>query len=154
MIRNAAPADAGAIARVHRRAVEQLCAGHYPPEQIRAWAVPRGLPPFEEVLARTLVLVYEREGAVAGFGQLDPEAAEIISLFVDPDRAGKGIGTALLAALEDAARRSGLKRLRLNSSLNAAGFYESRGYRREGPCTQLLPDGVTRVECIRMSKGL
>ncbi len=154
MIRNAVAADAGAITLVHKLAVEQLCAGHYPPEQIRVWAVPRGVPPFEQTLAETLVLVYEREGAVAGFGQLDAEAGEITSLFVNPAHAGQGVGTALLTALEDAARRAGLARLRLNSSLNAAAFYESRGYRREGHCSQLLPDTVTRMACIRMSKVL
>jgi DNA-3-methyladenine glycosylase I len=51
---------------------------------------------------------------------------------IDSVRPGRGIGTALLAAVEEQARRAGCRRVWLvttNDNLNALGFYQKRGYR-------------------------
>lgn len=46
---------------------------------------------------------------------------------------GRGIGTALLNALIDAARARGLGQVALNAQCSAVGFYERLGFVPEGP---------------------
>ena len=57
---------------------------------------------------------------------------EVRAVYVHPDHARHGVGSALLAELEGYARGRGLDRLSLQSSLNAVGFYERAGYERVG----------------------
>jgi GNAT superfamily N-acetyltransferase len=57
-------------------------------------------------------------------------ACELTSLNASPS--GRGIGTALLAAAEAAAREAGCRRLRIittNDNVDALRFYQRRGYR-------------------------
>ena len=78
------------------------------PATVRAWVEAcreRGLP----------VIVAERDGVVAGFGSLAPFRAYSgfrhtveHSLYVDPAAKRRGVGRALLAALEERARAGGL----------------------------------------------
>ncbi|MFH1468510.1 MAG: GNAT family N-acetyltransferase [Pseudomonadota bacterium] len=46
---------------------------------------------------------------------------------------GRGLGRALMAALEDRARGRGLPRVVLNAQLSVLGFYEKLGYQAQGP---------------------
>lgn len=55
-------------------------------------------------------------------------------LFVLPEFQGRGIGRSLVqAAVEGCRARSLRKKIELNSSSNAAGFYEAIGFRQTGP---------------------
>lgn len=60
----------------------------------------------------------------------DAEAAhgEVRAVYVHPDHARRGVGTALLSELERRARKRGFEALVLTASLNAVPFYEHRGY--------------------------
>jgi GNAT superfamily N-acetyltransferase len=66
-----------------------------------------------------------------------PEAAEDVGeikrMYVTPGARGTGVAAALLAALEDAARERGMRRLVLETGLKqpeAIRFYEKSGYQR------------------------
>jgi DNA-3-methyladenine glycosylase I len=82
-------------------------------------AAPSGFAAFER--ARPIGLVtYAIEG----------DACEIVT--IDALHEGAGIGTALLAAVTEAAQRAGCRRLWLvttNNNLRALGFYQKRGFR-------------------------
>nr|AYC80141.1 GNAT family N-acetyltransferase [uncultured bacterium] len=79
---------------------------------------------------------------------------EITGVYVHPAHVGRGPGKALLDAVERNALARGIKRLELNSTLTAAGFYERNGYRwLEPKMFTLRPSGV-QLECIRMGKDL
>jgi ribosomal protein S18 acetylase RimI-like enzyme len=55
-------------------------------------------------------------------------------LFVSPKFQGRGIGRLLVDAAVEACRdRSPCKKIQLNSSTNACGFYEAVGFRQTGP---------------------
>ena len=75
------------------------------------------------------------DGTPAGCGAIkryDDETAEIKRMFTTPAGRGKGIGRAILARLEDEARRIGYVRARLETGtplVEAIGLYESVGYR-------------------------
>lgn len=53
---------------------------------------------------------------------------KIVLLHVDPAWRGRGIGTALLKAMEEKALRTGSATLRVSSTMSARRFYESQGF--------------------------
>ena len=66
-----------------------------------------------------------------GVGRLDEAAGELRRMYVVPAQRGKGLGRALLQALEGAARDLGYRTLRLetgNEAPEALGLYTSSGY--------------------------
>ncbi|AGN02944.1 GCN5-like N-acetyltransferase [Salinarchaeum sp. Harcht-Bsk1] len=74
---------------------------------------------------------------IAGFGDVrfeppeyldEPADGGIRAVYVDPDHAGEGVGSALLRRLEVEARDEGLDSLGFLASVNARGFYERHGY--------------------------
>lgn len=74
---------------------------------------------------------------IVGFGDVRFESPEYLqesadggvrAVYVDPDHAGEGVGSALLERLEETAHDRGLDSLGLHASVNARGFYEERSY--------------------------
>jgi ribosomal protein S18 acetylase RimI-like enzyme len=111
-----------------------------------------GGQPYETLLrdvsgrvANSDVLVAELDGRVVGTvtfvdGQRalsevdDPDAATIRMLGVSTEARGRGIGRALVVECIERARRSGRRRVRLDTRTSmtvAHGLYESLGFRRE-----------------------
>jgi GNAT superfamily N-acetyltransferase len=86
-----------------------------------------------------LFLVARQDGAVIGCVGLLllPDAiGEVRRVFVDPVARRRGVGARLLRAVEDAARRHGVTRLRLDSSsglVEAQRLYARHGYREAAP---------------------
>ena len=79
------------------------------------------------------VVLWEDGRAVAGGGvkRLDVRACEIKRMYVAPDARGRGLGSALLAALEDMARDLGYAVARLDTGAKQPGvrrMYEDAGY--------------------------
>ncbi|WP_255195064.1 GNAT family N-acetyltransferase [Halorarius litoreus] len=131
-VRLATPDDAQALPDLHSDAVEAFGPGHYTPEQVDRWSsrgerTPEGYPVDEPAQHFTVCV---RDGEVAGFGHLAIEAEAVHAVYVHPDHARAGVGSALLAELEGFARGRGVDTLALQSSLNAVGFYEQAGYDR------------------------
>lgn len=70
--------------------------------------------------------------ACAGLRLIAPETAELTRVYVRPDLRGTGGGSALLAALETAARALGARRIRLDTRsdlVEARELYAKHGYR-------------------------
>ncbi|MCJ8142910.1 GNAT family N-acetyltransferase [Ancylobacter sp. A5.8] len=157
---DARPDDAADLLRVHRAAIRSTAAGFYSPEIIAAWA-PLPIPP-EHVDALALRLdngieeavVARAKGAgVVGFGSFVPGRRELRAVYVHPDYGRRGIGAAMLAALERRARKYGLRELVMDASLNAEAFYHRHGFVTENTGEHVLPGGL-RMACIRMRKPL
>jgi N-acetylglutamate synthase-like GNAT family acetyltransferase len=130
-LRDARAADADAIARL----LGQL---GYPTE---AGAVVRRLERLAVVGDR--VLVADVDGRVAGLAHLqvtpslerERPVAKIGALVVDEAQHGRGVGRALVRALEDEARLRGCELLFLTSAdrrSDAHAFYERVGFERSG----------------------
>jgi putative acetyltransferase len=87
---------------------------------------------------RDVYVVAFLDGVAVGCGsirQLDGATAEIQRMYVHRDHRRRRIGQAVLAHLEDEARRLGYSRLRLETGdrqAAAMAFYEASGYRRIG----------------------
>jgi len=85
----------------------------------------------------SFLVLYDDGRAVAGGGvkRLDDEACEIKRMYVVPEARGRGLGQALLDALEDEARRLGYEIARLDTGEHqphAQRMYERAGYRPIG----------------------
>jgi GNAT superfamily N-acetyltransferase len=69
--------------------------------------------------------------AVGVVRRLAPGVGEIKRMYVVPEARGRGVGRALLAALEDAARALGYERVRLDTGVSqqhARALYASAGF--------------------------
>lgn len=84
------------------------------------------------------VVLFSDGAPVAGGGFKDlgaDDACEIKRMYVIPPERGNGLGPALLAALEDAARAAGYRRVRLDCGEHqprVADLYRRQGYRDVG----------------------
>ena len=56
------------------------------------------------------------------------DAAKVRAIFVHPDFARQGLGSLILATVEDAARAAGFKRFEMGSTLTGVPLYRLKGY--------------------------
>ena len=90
------------------------------------------------------------EGRALGCGamrDLEPGVAELKRMYVRPEARGRGLGRAILEALEDEARRRDVTVLRLetgHAQHEAVGLYERAGYRRI-PCWGAYAEGDVSI---------
>ena len=151
-----------------------LGAGYYTPAAVEA-AVRYVCVPDRELIEDGTYLVAELDGRLVGCGGwslrrkayagpadhrtdadlLDPltEPTCIRAMFTAPDVARRGVGRAILAAAENAARAAGFSRARLGATLSGEAFYRRSGYGEIGRETAALPDG-TAFAVVLMAKDL
>ncbi|MBI3964691.1 MAG: N-acetyltransferase [Chloroflexi bacterium] len=159
-IRDATPADAGAIAAIYNQGIEDRVATLETvlrdADERRAWLAERG--------PRHPVLVAVDGGAVLGWGSLNrfnprPAYDYVVDFSVYVERAsrGTGVGGQLLRSLEERARSIGYRKMVLAAfPTNAAGMrlYERHGFSTVGIYReQGLLDGAW-VDVIVMEKLL
>ncbi len=153
VIRRATPEDNDSIGRIHVRAIKEICASHYAPEEIEAWAKPRRPDYYVESIRSKEFYVAEENGNIIGFGTLNQASGEVEAVYIVPEVVRGGIGQKILCKLEERARDLGLKSLHLNSSLNAVPFYQRSGYERQKETKHRLSSGV-EIGCVVMKKEI
>ncbi len=85
-------------------------------------------------------------GRCVGTGRairVDARTCQIGRMAVATDHRGKGVGAAMLEALENMARLRGLSEIVVRSQLPSEPFFRKRGYFSEGPA--FLDQGVPHV---------
>jgi putative acetyltransferase len=163
-IRRATRSDARGILEVHRRAVHELAAEEYEKESLEAWSPPVDADRVEGFVEASfegdeeaeLFVAIEGESdddRVLGFSAVVPSEEELRAVYVRPEAARRGLGTALLRQAEWAAAQNGAERLELDASRNAVPFYEEQGYDRVECVSHEVGDGV-EIECVRMEREL
>lgn len=127
------PSDLAEALTVFREAVHRCAARDYSPEQLAVWA-PRLIDAGAWARKRTSrrTWVAERSGEVIGLSDLGPDGS-IELLYVHPDHEGSGVGQALLAEVELAAREDGLARLHADVSLTGRRCFSRRDFHTAGP---------------------
>jgi putative acetyltransferase len=151
------PDEARRFLEIHHEAVRHLAVEDYPASVIDAWAP---LPVTDDAVAwlvanrdNELRVMAEMDGTPVGIGALVVRGTELRACYVLPDAARRGVGTALVAAIEDMARERGLTQLRLQSSLTAEPFYTALGYVAERRRKLRLRPGIA-MAAITMHKPL
>lgn len=84
-------------------------------------------------------------GMVSGVATADAGVLELISLWVSPAARGRGVGDALIAAVDAWAARTDAHTLRLAvvaRNVHATALYERHGFRDTGELGDVAPDGV------------
>lgn len=132
VVREMRDEDARAFLEVHHAAVRHIAVDDYPPQVIEAWAP---LPITEAAVAAVAAnpegeirFVAESDGCLVGLACVILADGELRACYVAPEAARKGVGSALLAKIEETARNAGLTHLHASSSLTAESFYRSQGY--------------------------
>lgn len=127
---NLRPAQAGdgqAVFEVTRDSVRELAKGSYSAEQIAGWMGERTAETYEKLIAGGRMVVAEQDGRIVGF--VDAEPGEVTRLFLLADAAGFGLGKKLLEIGIANARLGHDGPIKLESTLNAEGFYARHGFR-------------------------
>ncbi len=122
------PADVATLAALFRASIETLAADDYDDGQRDAWAsaVNDGAA-FGARLAAELTIVALVDGDIAGFASLR-DNTHFDMLYVRPDLARRGVGSALADAIEKLAGARGTKALSVDASDAARDFFAARGY--------------------------
>ncbi|WP_049901755.1 GNAT family N-acetyltransferase [Halococcus agarilyticus] len=141
-VRAATVADVDGIQRIARRAwratygdflaeaaIDAILDDWYAAEELEASITAEG----------SVYLVAEDEG-IAGYASAAPidaedddREAQLYAIYVDPDRWGHGIGTALLDEIVDRLAKRDVEQLRIEvlaDNTVGVSFYESRGFER------------------------
>jgi GNAT superfamily N-acetyltransferase len=150
-------ADAAGIARVQLAGWEWAYRGIMTDEVLDALDPDDRRARWHDILAddgNTVVAVPVGDGVIAGFASIGPcrdrdrmGAGEVYALYVDPARAGRGIGAALLGAAVETLRRDGYERLVLwvlAANRRARRFYQAQGWQPDG-CQKPSPWGPPEV---------
>ena len=150
-IRPARPEDAARIRDLHVASIREAASSHYTRAQIAAWSDGRKPSHYRLWMRDGMAMwIAERSGRIAGFAA--SRGGELHLLFVHPRQMGRGVGSALLAAVERQALREGERQLLCPASLNAVRFYRGRGFRTVG--RNSLSRGGVRIPYVDMRKTL
>lgn len=151
VIRAARPQDAKAICRVQNAAVRRLPEG-CPPEVVSAWSgacTPDAVR--QDILQGVAGFVALVRKELVGFAVLAGDLVRVVC--VHPAHARSGLGSTLLARLEEEARRRGVRSLRLNASPKAKPFYQARGYQVVREASPQIPLDLD-LPCLEMAKTI
>lgn len=128
IVRPFSPDDAGAVASLFGETVRAVNARDYSAEQVAAWAAGGADPArWAARLAGRSAFVAVARGEVVGFADVTREGY-FDHLYVHRDHQGEGIGSALAAAVESAARALGVAEVTTEASITARPFFARRGY--------------------------
>ncbi|MET0982521.1 MAG: GNAT family N-acetyltransferase [Telluria sp.] len=151
-IRKAVPLDAGAACRLLRRSIEQGCEADYRgrPGILDAWLGNKTLNNVAAWFASStkFAIVAERDGELLGLALLT-QAGKLALCYVQPEAVRSGVGSAMLAAVEQQARAWNIRKLHLHSPASAASFFERHGYTNAG-----LEKACFGLECNLLWKAL
>ncbi len=122
------PSDVRRCVEIFRSSIEELAADDYDADQREAWSsAADDEEAFAARLADALTLIAVVDEAAAGFASL--RGGDVIDmLYVDPEYAGQGAGTALIDALVKLASGRGAKRLSVEASEGAKALFERLGF--------------------------
>jgi putative acetyltransferase len=121
------PADLPVLRAIFAASISELTGEDYGEAQQAAWiASADDVDAFAARLANALTIVAERGGEVVGFASMAGGALDF--LYVHPNAAGQGVGSALCEALEKLAAARGVATLSADVSDNAEAFFLARGF--------------------------
>ena len=171
-IRTARPEDADTLRALIEDSVRRLQADDYTPAQIEG-ALGHALGLDTQLIADGTYFIAEISGVMVGCGGwsyrrtlfgsdggpgrenqfLNPvtDAAKIRAIFVHPDWARRGIGTAILKHCEDAAMAAGFRRFEMGSTLTGVPLYTLKGYVARERIDVPLPNGEA-LPVVKMTK--
>jgi putative acetyltransferase len=129
-LRPANRSDVTILHDIRVSAIRQLSVTHLALCDAEDWAGRGGVPRVERAIANDEVWVALFDSAVVGW--IHRSGNSIEGLYVSPQAARQGVGTALVRLAESRIAHAGEQVVVLESSLNAVGFYVRLGYDASG----------------------
>jgi GNAT superfamily N-acetyltransferase len=131
-IRTATELDAHEICRVLQASIRHLCVADHKGDEkvISAWTANKTSSSVNEwiVDANNVSFVYaSSEGKIDGVS-MSTRQGNLLLLYVDPQSAGRGVGSKLLTKTEGALSNLGVLAVTADSTQSALTFYQSKGY--------------------------
>jgi len=126
-IRLGTPGDIHKIAKIYAASIRQLCSKDYPVDTIEHWA--RSTPAesrLTDIEAGSLWVAEINENMA---GYLVAVPGEVMELFIAPKYSGIGLGARLGKLGKKLAQQNNSSPVILESTLNAAPFYEKLGFK-------------------------
>lgn len=120
--------DTPALIRLFQETVHTVCRKDYSQEQLNAWA-PEQIDEESWIsrLAKSFTVVAEHSQQLAGFANLKADGC-IDMFYVAAGYQHRGVGNLLFRAIEEEAKKLGLKKLQGDISLTARSFFLSKGF--------------------------
>ena len=125
-IRAARQVDTSDLAAIRRNAILVLATPEMGEQRAREWADSSAYERVRRAIDEHVIWVAEHEGVAVGWVEI--YQARIEGMYVCPDHARGGVGSALLRHAEDRIRSAGHAVVALDASSNAENFYLRRGY--------------------------
>ena len=150
VIRDFIPGEQAELRRVFMSSIHELARGFYTEAQLDAWAPSRHDPQkWVDRISALRPFVATIDGQVAGYADLQA-SGHIDHFFVSAKFARRGVGSALMRHICDAALQRRIPRLTAHVSLAAEAFFSRHGFsvvRRQSA----VVDGVSMDNAV-MSK--
>ena len=127
-VRLARDEDCAAIARLRRQTIRLINARDYPEDVIRRWATKENARTQRASGAGCKRWVAVERSRIVGFCEHSFDGV-LSRIYVHKDRLGTGVGSRLLAVAEASLKRLGCRKITLESTVTAKGFYAAKGYR-------------------------
>jgi putative acetyltransferase len=128
LVRPARDEDCAAIARLRRQTIRHVNARDYPDDVISRWAIKENARTLRASRTGCKRWVAVERSRIVGFCEHTFDGV-LSRIYVHKDRLGTGIGSRLLIVAEASLKRLGCKRITLESTVTAKGFYAAKGYR-------------------------
>lgn len=144
--------DARAALEIRNAAILAQCIDCYSMDILRIWTSGDLSEAFADSVEKYFYIAVH-SNQVVGTGMINVETGKIDAVFVHPSHMRKGIGRKILEFLEGTARRHGLEKLYLESTLNAAAFYRACGFEGNEVGLYQSSKGVS-LDCIPMVKNI
>lgn len=166
--RPATPADEVSIVALQVECTHQLGLGFYSDAQLGKYFSGIGIRSSDLIDRRTYYVV-EEDGLIVGCGGWCDRPTPVLpelegfapgrlqpairALFVDPDYIRRGIGRAILTAVEADIELAGYRSVELLTTLSAMNFFSSFGYKPLKKSGVTLPNGAV-LPAIKMDKKI
>jgi putative acetyltransferase len=156
-LREASPEDAAVMAHIQSASLRENGEEYYTDEQLAhlAPAEPDAetIPEDEFTDDSCRPIIAELDGEIVGWGSIYLNENVLAATFVDPDYTGQGTGRAIVEKLEAIARQEDVEELTVPASLNAVGFYETLGYKKQREIDASDPD-TPEIPSVELTKQL
>ncbi|RWR09177.1 GNAT family N-acetyltransferase [Sinirhodobacter populi] len=153
VLRPARLGDGQSLYDVTARSIQGLGKQHYSDDQLAGWMGERTAEYYETMIEKGKVFIAEERGEILGFVDADP--GEVTRLFLLPEAAGLGLGARLLKLGVAAATKDHSGPVRVESTLNAQGFYERHGFKpiRTGHFSHGVGGDPIKIVLMEMNQG-
>lgn len=152
-VRRFADSDAEAVRDIIHRGLREIDSKDYPAERIEEYCRYFTVEKIREQAQAAHTYVAVSGEQVLGTGTIAPywgskSESILLTIYVLPEKIGRGVGTAIVRTLEADEFFARAKRIEIPASVTAVGFYRKMGYLPKNG-TEPDEEGLVRMEKLR-----